>query len=252
MDNATLTATRQELYRLKLGLIEHYADTVGDEVVAGPFTGLKIPARGYWAGGDLVAKVFGLYESQLNPFWCEAVAAGYALFLDVGCADGFYATGFALRSPGTRCVGFDRDERAQTSARAQIARNALGNCEIRGMFDATSIPVLQREFRLSRDARLLLKCDIEGAERELFSEQLCAQLDRADILVELHDFQDDTAIEDLLRSRLAPSHRIEIMGETGRNPNLHRLLRHIPEDIRWLLISESRWSAMRWLLARAR
>jgi SAM-dependent methyltransferase len=217
----------------------------------GPFAGLKIPARGHWGGGDLVAKVFGLYESPLHPFWQEAIATRYPLFLDVGCADGFYATGFALRSPASYCIGFDQDQRAQASARQQVARNGLQNCEIRGLFDDESIPRIRHDRGLPDDTRVLLKCDIEGAERELFSEALCSELGRVDVLVELHDFQDDTTIENVLRKRFANTHRIEILVEAGRNPNAHRMLRNVPEDVRWLMVSESRWSAMRWLLARA-
>jgi len=251
MDHATWRSRVDELYRLKLAFVEHYAGAVGDEVRDGPFRGLKVPLQGHWGGGDVVAKVFGLYESPLHAFWREAFVAGYPLFLDVGCADGFYATGFARQSPGTRCFGFDRDERAQASARAQVARNGLANCEIRGLFGEDTIPALRRECDLPEDARALLKCDIEGGERELFTPGFCRRLQHVDVVVELHDFHDDTAIEELLRGRLAPTHRVEILAEAERNPNAHRLLRELPEDVRWLVVSESRWSAMRWLLARA-
>jgi len=251
MDQVTLNARRTALYRLKIELIEHYADLVGDEVLAGPFKGLRLPRHGHWGGGDLVAKVFGLYESPLQPFWETAIASRYPLCLDVGCADGFYATGFAMASPATRCYGFDRDARAQASARAQAARNGLANCEIRGTFDEATIPALLAENDLPGSARLLLKCDIEGAERELFSPMLCAQLNHADVVVELHDFQDDTTIEQLLRARLDATHQIEIVHEGARNPNAHALLRNMPEDVRWLVVSESRWAAMRWLVARS-
>lgn len=252
MDQATLNGRRTDLYRLKLEFVEHYADAVGEQVLAGPFEGLRLPRHGHWGGGDLVSKVFGLYESPLQPFWETAIAARYPVFLDVGCADGFYATGFALASPTTRCYGFDRDVRAQASAREQAARNGLANCEIRGGFDDATIPALLAENDLPGNARLLLKCDIEGGERELFSANLCAQLTHADVVVELHDFQDDTTIERLLRERLEPSHRIEILHEGARNPNAHALLRNMPEDVRWLVVSESRWAAMRWLVARSK
>jgi hypothetical protein len=250
MDQASLNARRTDLYRLKLELIEHYADAVGDRVLAGPFKGLRLPRQGHWGGGDLVAKVFGLYESPLQPFWETAIDSRYPVFVDVGCADGFYATGFALTSPATHCYGFDQDAHAQASARAQAALNGLANCEFRGGFDEASIPSILTERGLAGSTRLLLKCDIEGAERELFSARLCAQLTHADVVVELHDFQDDTAIEQLLRARLEPTHQIEIVHEGARNPNAHALLRNMPEDVRWLVVSESRWAAMRWLLAR--
>jgi hypothetical protein len=123
---------------------------------------------------------------------------------------------------------------------------------VRGLFDARSIPQILAERGLGAASRLLLKCDIEGAELELFTEELCGELIHSEVLVKLHVLHDHTRIEDGLRARLAATHRVEVIGECGRDPNEHEFLRALPEDVGWLVLSESRWSAMRWMLARSR
>ncbi|MFM8356223.1 MAG: hypothetical protein ACKOBM_15135 [Gammaproteobacteria bacterium] len=252
MDHDTLNAHRTTLYRLKLELIAHYAAGAGHTVRAGPFTGLRLPTNGHWGGGDHLSKVFGLYEAPLHGIFEDALALGYPLFVDVGCADGYYATGFALKSPRTRCFGYDLDGGAQRSAQAQVIENGLANCRIRGAFVAGALTALRAECRVPETARVLVKCDIEGAELELFNADFCAELTHCDVLIELHDYRDDTRIEEALRARLNPSHRLTTVCEGPRNANAHAFLRDLPEDVRWLVTSESRWSAMRWLWATSR
>lgn len=252
MDQQQWWQELQQLQQIKYRLIDHYRPQVGNRVKAGPFRGLLLPEQGYWNAGDHIAKVFGSYEQCLHPVLEMALSEPYGLFLDIGCADGYYATGFAHAAPGSISIGFDVDPRAQELARAQAAINRLSNCQIRARFEAGTIAALRQEFGLPDAVRLFLKCDIEGEELQLFDPALCASLRQVDLLIELHDFGDDATIGRQLQERLCGSHDLRLIREDGRDPNAYPWLAHLPEDVRWLLLSEGRWTAMRWLVARAR
>lgn len=238
------------LQQIKRRFIQHYLDQFGSQVLDGPFRGLLLPMHGYWNSGDHISKVFGFYERCLHPALYAALAGAYGVYLDIGCADGYYMTGFARACPRSLCIGFDVDERAQASARRQVDANGLMNCEIRGLFGLEEFERIRYEAGAA--TRIFLKCDIEGAELDLFSHDLCKALVGVDLLIEVHDFGQDSAIADQLRQRFASSHHVSLISEDGRNPNVYPFLRHLPEDIRWLMLSEGRWTAMNWLMAQAR
>ncbi len=245
-------AELKALQQIKRRFIQHYLDQVGCQVLDGPFRGLLLPKVGYWNSGDHISKVYGFYERCLHPILYAALSEPYAAYLDVGCADGYYVTGFARACPQSLCIGFDVDERAQESARRQAVVNGLDRCQIRGLFGPESLDMVRHQLGALPGAKIFLKCDIEGAELSLFDPGLCAILSGVDLLIEIHDFGDDSSIADQLRLRLASTHHVSLIGEHGRNPNVYPFLRHLPEDLRWLILSEGRWTAMNWLWARAR
>ncbi|MBP0574360.1 50S ribosomal protein L11 methyltransferase, partial [Mycobacterium tuberculosis] len=74
--------------------------------------------------------------------WFDAVIAERAhdLFVDVGCAEGFYAVGMALRLPSLMVRAFDIDAAAQQMAKGLAQLNGVadrvqvcGACEHGGL-----------------------------------------------------------------------------------------------------------------------
>ena len=72
----------------------------------GPFAGMRYPAAES-VGSALFPKLLGSYEQELHP-WVERLCHNhYTEVVDVGCAEGYYAVGLALRLPGARVYAFD-------------------------------------------------------------------------------------------------------------------------------------------------
>src|SRR5687768_1267068 len=78
----------------------------GYTVTAGPFAGMRyiddLPLD-----QALVPRLLGAYEAELSYPIQQLLAKGYDTVIDVGSSEGYYAVGFALRSPGTRVHAFD-------------------------------------------------------------------------------------------------------------------------------------------------
>ena len=74
-------------------------------VLDGPFKGM---AYGDFAhGSPIIPKILGIYELELHPWVYDAIATNYDCVINVGCAEGYYAVGFAYARPGIEVFAFD-------------------------------------------------------------------------------------------------------------------------------------------------
>ena len=53
-------------------------------------------------GSALVPKLIGSYECELHALVEQLCRIQYSQVVDVGCAEGYYAVGFAMRMPGSK------------------------------------------------------------------------------------------------------------------------------------------------------
>src|SRR5450432_1298867 len=76
----------------------------------GPFAGMKyIPQSN---GSALIPKLTGTYEQELHGIIEEVSQRKYHTLVDVGCAEGYYLVGLALRLPNLHVHGFDLNAEA--------------------------------------------------------------------------------------------------------------------------------------------
>jgi hypothetical protein len=151
----------------------------GQKVLTGPFQGMDYPVRA--AEGSRTTRLLGNYEASLIPVIEGIIARGYDLIVDVGCAEGYYAVGFARRMPKARVLARDISEQAQALCREMVRVNGVGDrVEVGGEF-------AHGDFALCQGQPSLVLCDIEGAEDELLDPARAPGLLAADILVEAHE-----------------------------------------------------------------
>ena len=72
----------------------------------GPFRGMRYPERAS-VGSALVPKLLGSYERELQPVLEDILAREHSEIVDIGCAEGYYAVGLALRLPAARVFAYD-------------------------------------------------------------------------------------------------------------------------------------------------
>jgi hypothetical protein len=217
----------------------------GAVVQDGPFKGMTClrDAR----EGCLVPKLLGCYEEELIPAAESFIARGCDRIIDVGCASGYWLTGFAWRLPKAEAFGFDIDPQAVARCRQLLALNRV---ESRVQLMGLGTPAdLERLIR----GRTLVFVDCDGPEYDLLDPQLAPALRRADIIVECHDFI-DARITPTLLERFKHSHVIERISsrsralDADRYPGLRVLLRkHWAEAL-----AERRPCVQEWLVMRAK
>lgn len=152
------------------------------EVLHGPFKGMKYPSFSS-AGSSLFPKLLGSYEKELHEVIDKFLKEEYDEVLDIGCAEGYYAVGLALKSNLKNIYAYDTDEAARTLC-AEMAR--VNNVESKVSIKKTCTPEELKNFKFHGKA--LIICDCEGYEKVLFNEQNIQNLKNCDLLIETHDF----------------------------------------------------------------
>ncbi len=153
-------------------------------VLHGPFAGMKYPASEA-AGSAVIPKFLGSYEQELHDVLTHLLAKNYGHFIDVGCAEGYYAVGIARRLPQCQVVAYDLDPRARALCQSMAALNGV-TLQVR--VETACDPNVLRTFPFPR--RALILCDCEGYEKQLFTPDVRDALRGHDILIEMHDFID--------------------------------------------------------------
>jgi hypothetical protein len=206
-------------------------------VIDGPFKGLKYLR--FSNGSALLPKLLGSYEKELHPALDEIVRGDYRRIVNIGCAEGYYAVGLALKLPQAEICAFEIDLAAQDRCRQLAELNGVfGRLKLQG---ACTVQAL----RPLADPRTLIVCDCEGAEMDLLDPEKVPGLLQTDLLVELHDFIDPRISETLFR-RFKSSHRIRTIASTDRTPAAYPILASLQPKDQSLALEEFRPGPMEW------
>ena len=223
-------------------LKEYFKDLT---VKLGYFKGLKYPSFSSF-GSSLFPKLSGSYESELFPFFKEMETKKYDTIMDIGCAEGFYAIGLALKYPNATVEAFDIEPEARRLCRMMAEVNNV-NHQISISEACTPAHIKNIDTNLST----FIICDCEGYERTLFNEDNIKSLINADVLIELHPMHVKDVKEYLLQL-FDKTHHLRLVGSYDDN----RKLFDLPEMYdqfsnleRSFLVTEGRSFSMDWLIA---
>jgi precorrin-6B methylase 2 len=225
------------------GLAESFVSRHGSTVQRGPFAGLRYPATSARRVNHLVPKLLGSYERELHPAICRALAARPSHFINVGCADGYYAVGFALAAPQGAVRAFDVDPVARRLCRRLASSNGVarrvavgGDCHSETL---RRLPL----------AGAFLLSDCEGGEVELFSAETVALMGATTVLVELHEVTGEGHVlhaEERILARFDATHHAELFASEPRDPADYRELADLDLQARDLALDELRPGPMKW------
>ena len=215
-------------------------------VVTGPFRGMKYPSLRA-VGSALLPKLLGSYESELHSALELMLARNYSTIVDIGCAEGYYAVGLALRLPAAEVFAFDTDARGREACAEMAMLNSVDvRVHIGSLCDAN---VLRS---LPLGSRALIVVDCEGYEKALFSSGLLDVLVKHDLIIEVHDFIDIT-ISYHLKGIFGRTHHVQSIKskddiEKAHSYRYEQLEKYDPNE-RLLILAERRPAIMEWLIA---
>ena len=189
-----------------LDLLKWFREVSGNRVVSGPFRGLRYGDLSF--GSTHLPKLLGTYERELAGFFSMAVLRQYETFINLGCAEGYYTNGIAhtlkARTDGklARVIGIDVNENALVESRRISALNGL-EVAVAQQFDFGA--------ELWGAGKTLVICDVEGAEIDLLQPSRIPNLNRTDLIIEIHDPDGKTAVLDELQKRFAVIHASSVI-----------------------------------------
>ncbi len=219
------------------------------DVMAAPCGMARSPAWSIptsWRSAAWSASCWAGTSMKPAPVVAEWVRLAPGHIVNVGCAEGYYAVGFALAVPGATVYAFDLDPDAR--GRCEQLSRANGVAErvrIAGECTPDALAGLP-------ETGVTLFCDCEGCEVALLDPARVPRLRAWPVCVELHEFI-DPAIGATLAGRFSPTHAVELIDQapatTGRAiPELAGF----SERERFVLLDEFRPAQMRWGVMRPR
>jgi hypothetical protein len=218
-------------------------------VQGGPFRGMRYLPQ--LTTGDallrhaVVPKLLGCYEAELHDTLMCVFGKRYQRIINVGCGEGYYAVGLALRMPEVSVFAFDVDSGERALCREMALANGVADrVEIRGECTV-------EELRALASGESLVVCDCEGCELTLLRPDLVPGFHTCDVIVEMHDCVDPT-ISRTISARFAATHEVAILPKIDRDPETYPALGGLTPYQRRLAVSEFRWGPLQWAFLSSR
>ena len=169
-------------------LAREVSRATGRRIATGPFAGMRLDYDLFPVHAS--PKFLGTYEQELHGVIERAIQLDPKYVLNIGCAEGYYAVGLAIRLNDTQVFAADADPKALSATKK--------NADLNGVSARVQPVGIVRpgEFRRYLKAySSLLVMDCEGAEFSLLDPVTDPILLKTNILVEIHrDFGDQREI----------------------------------------------------------
>ena len=211
----------------------------GDEVVRGPFRGVKYPPAAY--ASCRFEKIIGAYEHEIHGLIDRLAATkSYQTIVNVGAAEGYFGVGLARLFPTAKVLCYDAKADERSRCKAVVQCNDVGDrIEILGRCEASDLAALQPK------SPTLVWMDIDTGERQVLDPALVPWLKTADVFVELHDCL-EAGLSDLIRSRFEKTHRIERYTLKGLDYDRYPELQNLTFDEINAMVEEDRKGLHDW------
>lgn len=230
-------------------LIEHEARTDFPDlrVANGRFAGMRYPTFEA-AGSSLYPKLLGVYESELIEKVEIERLSNVELLVDVGCAEGYYAVGFARLLKNLKVHAYDTSPHARRLCEEMAILNDVSD-RVSVMEACLPSDLVSLEGR-----RAFVVSDCEGYEWELFNSTVIESLAHSDCLIEIHE-KDERRCRKFF-SMFEQSHELVIVESIpdAYRPGVFTAEIGTERDysLRLLLAAECRAGKMHWLYAKSK
>lgn len=243
--------TRRAIQANQQDLIQCHFSSLS--VASGPFRGMKYPTAKA-VGSALLPKLAGSYEIEISQLLTPELLAGFTSFIDIGCAEGYYAVGAATMAPHLTVYAYDTNADARRLCRAMAELNNVSNrVQVGKRFSLYKFAELKAE-KVMGTCLVLLDC--EGAEASIFSSesyQYVHLLSDATIIVETHDFIRPGTADHVIQFFSGTHHveRVLAVGDLLR-PSYYPTFAPVEcdYDTKLTILAENRPGPMEWLIFR--
>ena len=229
--------------RLVDGITKKYLAATGTVVLSGPFQGLKyIDAA---KGSSLMPKLLGSYERELHKTLEYMIAEKPDVIINIGCAEGYYAVGIAMRLADVNVVAYDIDADAQLLCGKLARMNGVDRkVDIKGECAPETL-------QCAISGKCLIICDCEGYEDKLLDPGAVSKLKDCDIIVEAHEFV-VPGVTGRLKKKFEATHKITEIFAEDRKPSEYPGLSFLDDFEKSIALSEGRPACMSWLVMEAK
>jgi len=215
-----------------------------NKIMYGNYKGIKILINKSWNSFDLASKYLGIYELEVQNLIIDSQKKNKKkYFINLGCGEGYHAISLIKKKMFQKMIGFERDEIARSFLKKNLNINKINKQAV--IFKNADKNFLDSEifekFKL-KDCFFLI--DIEGGEFEILNVSNLKKLKSSKLIIEIHDFYKNP--KNLIKN-LKRYFKVKIVSTENRNPSDFKILEHIHDNEKWLLMSEGRPKKMEWV-----
>ncbi len=204
----------------------------------GPFKGMKYINNSL--GSALLPKILGSYEEPIQEWIDEAIyKKKYRYIIDIGCAEGYYAVGFALKMPNSFVIAYDINDEARRKLNELKIINNITNIQIKSECSHQELNSLCK-------VNTLVFCDIEGFEKVLLDPLKVNNLKYVDIIVETHDCFVPNITDELIK-RFYLTHIIKIVVDYPFRKNSYTIPNEATKEYQIYMTDERRPKYMKFI-----
>ena len=221
----------------------------GGIVQYGIFKNMKLQYNSSWGLTDKASMILGFYEIEvINEIFNNSDYRN--IFIDIGGADGYYSTGALFSKKFTNCICFESDKKSQHVISQNAKLNGISdNLKILGIANVFTISEVIADLKENIKNSLIL-CDIEGAEFDLFNDEMLKLLNKAKIIIEIHPWMVENGYSKYEALKIISNKYFTVseLTTSNRDLSIYKELDNFSDNDRWLLCSEGRSYRMKWLV----
>ena len=241
------------IHKKKSYLDNKIFDLTNGIVKAGLYKSLKLSKDQNWKNlidCDLSPKLLGIYEEQVQNKIVQ-LKQDYNLkyLVNFGSGEGYHAIGLLKNNYFEKCICFEIDKNTRDIL---IKNSKLNNVEDKiKIFNEANFNLVLKELNNDQLKNTLFLVDIEGHEFSLYNKDNLNFIKRSFHLIENHEdyFRDKKKVSEFYKI-MNNNFFCEKLKNTGRNPFNYDEIKFLPDDERWLMMSEGRPCEMNWLVFR--
>lgn len=200
-------------------------------------------------GSEFKPKYFGTYEDELDPFFRKFKGS---YLVDIGCDDGYYSIGLLKFNFVNKVYAFELNPNSIIYFNKNIKENLLPRDKI--LLTEKMVTTFDSiGFCFNENNRYIIKCDIEGGEYELFSNEMINSLKKynCNFIIETH--LTEKMESDLIKKFSDHNYHVEIVNKNFNKTyceeynylnklvtNLFKknwLNEHRPQFNRWIIVT---------------
>lgn len=227
-------------------VVNEHIKIVHESIIAyGPFKGMSLSQKTWWGTFDYASKILGTYETQLIDK-IISLSEPDTILIDVGAADGFFAIGLLRGGFFKRAECFEISPKGHEVIMENAIRNGVAEgISLHGKAEAAEILQIMQQ-----GENVVLLCDIEGAEFDLFDDNTLKGLQGSRIVIELHPHKakDGKYQREALIERAGRYFTVDFLKRSPIPVGDFDELSHFNDNERMLAFSEGRGEAGEWLV----
>lgn len=219
------------------------------KVMSGHYKDTHFVNESHWSKFDHASKLLGVYEEQIQELIIKTQKQ-YNLknFINIGCGEGYHALGLVKNRYFEHSICYEISSMARNILKKNLLENNIKDrFVIRGEANRQEIFNDLQKIKIEETIFLI---DIEGNEFNLFNDNDWEFLKKGYFIIEDHHFMvSDEIAKKNFYSSLNKHFNFTVIQNGSRNPfNINNdFLNELPDDSRFLILSECRSKKMSWI-----